>query len=88
MHIFVSHYSAYHNGETSSSSMAEAAGMDGDQGCVWVVMLQVVKERADIWGHERRPQNKGVGPQNAVVQKVFRISRRQTAEHLNKHGPF
>lgn len=80
MRIFGGHYSAYHNGETSSSSVAEAAAMDED--------LQVMKERADIWGPERPGQNKGVGPQNAVIQKVFRISRRQTAEHLNKHGPF
>lgn len=79
MHIFGGHYSAYHNGETSSE--AEAAGMDRDRECVWVVMLQVIKERADIWGPEKPSQNKGVGPQNAVILKVFRISRRQTAEH-------
>lgn len=79
MHIFGSHCSAYHNGETSSE--AEAAGMDGDRGCVWVVMLQVMKESADIWGPERPGQIKGIGPQNAVVQKVFGISRRPTAEH-------
>lgn len=55
---------------------------------MWVVILQVMKERADIWGSETPGLNKGVGPQNEIVQKVFRISRGQTAEHLKKHGPF
>ena len=55
MHIFADHYSAYHNRETGLE--AEAVGMDGDQGCVWVVILQVMKERAEIWGPERPSQD-------------------------------
>lgn len=55
MHIFRDHYSAYHNGETGLG--AEAVEMDGGRGGVRVVTLQVMKERAEIWGPEKSGQD-------------------------------